>query len=82
MGLVSTTMSKLPKLIQRIGKQRYTKHDQIVYFIDGSQRYINNVVSIYQNKWTHLITEDHQEFIVNPDKVLYVQRYLKQPDEV
>lgn len=71
----------LPKIIKREGKKRYTPHDQILFFEGGVQRYVNNVVQIWQNKWTHLITEDGQEFVVNPDKVLYVQRYIKQPDE-
>lgn len=72
---------QLPKVIKREGKKRYTTHDQIVYFEGGGQRYINNVTKVWQNKWTHLVTEDNQEFIINPDKVLYVQRYVKQPDE-
>lgn len=74
-------MQDLPKQIKRIGRRKYTAHDQIIFFTNGSQRYVLGVTHVWQNKWTHLLTENGQEIIVNPDKVLYVQRYIESDNE-
>ena len=73
--------NQTPKSIKRIGKKKYSMHDQIIFFEGGSQRYINDVTHIWQNKWTHLLTNDNQEFIINPDKVQYIQRYITKDKE-
>lgn len=67
---------ELPKIISRQKDGSYTTHDQIIHFVGGIKRYIKGVKYVYENEMTHLITENNQEFIINKDKVLFVQRYI------
>ena len=69
--------SELPKIIQRQKDGSYTIHDQIIHFVDGHKRYIKGVKWIWENEMLHLITENNNEFIINKDNVLFVQRRLK-----
>ncbi len=73
--------SKLPKIIERQEDGSYTLHDQIIFFVDGSKRTIKGVRHVWENTWTHLITANEQEWIINPDKVLCIQRYKKYKED-
>lgn len=68
--------SELPKIISRQEDGSYTVHDQIIHFIDGHKRYIKGVKWVWENEMLHLITENENEFIINKDNVLFVQRRL------
>ncbi len=68
--------SALPKIIQRLQDGSYTPHDQIIHFEGGVKRYIARVKYIWENEMTHLVTENDIEFIINKDKVLFIQRRL------
>lgn len=45
---------------------------QEIYFNDGSIRVIE-AVKIEQGRWFHLKDKNGTEFIINPDKVLFVK---------
>ena len=47
--------------------------NQEIHFENGSRRRTDNVVDVWQGEWYHIYTKDGQEFIINPDKVLYVK---------
>jgi len=68
--------SELPKIISRQEDGSYTVHDQIIHFVDGHKRYIKGVKWIWENEMIHLITKNKIEFIINKDKVLFIQRRL------
>ncbi len=72
----SNSKSELPKIISRQENGSYTVYDQIIHFVDGHKRYIKGVKWIWENEMLHLITENGTEFILNKDKVLFVQRRL------
>lgn len=67
----------LPKIIKRLQDGSYTPHHQIIFFKDGSKRTITGVVYVWENSMTHLITDNGNEFIINPANVNYIQRYLE-----
>jgi hypothetical protein len=69
--------SSLPKIISRKKDGSYTVHDQIIHFVDGHKRYIKGVKWVWENEMLHLVTENNNEFIINKDKVLFVQRRLE-----
>jgi hypothetical protein len=71
------TSADLPKLIKRQRDGSYTVHDQIIHFKGGTKRYIKSVKWIWENECTHLITVNKQEFIINKENVLFIQRYLE-----
>lgn len=50
-----------------------TKHNQEVFFDNGTRRTFENVVSMIRGTWWHLFLEDNTEIIINPDRVLLVQ---------
>jgi hypothetical protein len=68
--------SKLPSIIKRQDDGSYTVHDEIIHFIDGSKRYVRDVKWIWENEFTHLVTENNTEIIVNKRNVNFIQRYL------
>uniref|UniRef100_A0A6M3IGB5 Uncharacterized protein n=1 Tax=viral metagenome TaxID=1070528 RepID=A0A6M3IGB5_9ZZZZ len=69
--------SELPKIISRQEDGSYTVHDQVIHFVDGHKRYIKGVKYIWENEMLHLVTENENEFIINKDNVLFVQRRLE-----
>jgi hypothetical protein len=73
---MSKSKSELPKIISRQEDGSYTVHDQIIHFVDGHKRYIKGVKWIWENEMLHLITLNGNEFIINKDNVLMVQRHL------
>jgi len=50
------------------------KHRQIIHFVEGTKRTIENVVYIYENEMTHILTEGGTEWIINKKNVLCVER--------
>ncbi len=49
------------------------KHNQIIHFRDGNKRTLNNIVKVWQNTWTHILLENGNEWIVNPNNVLAIE---------
>lgn len=47
--------------------------NQEVFFENGSKRIIKNVIKIEQGNWFHLLTDDNNEYIINPNKILFVR---------
>lgn len=48
---------------------------QTIYFTNGSQRTLYNVVAVEEGKWTHILCDNGRgycEVIVNPNNVLFV----------
>lgn len=52
-----------------------TPNDQQLFFKNGSQRWVRNVVHIEKGEWFHLITEQGIEYIIPPDNVLFIRVY-------
>lgn len=48
-------------------------HDQEIFFDNGSRRTVHNVVDISRGTWWHLFTIEGTEYIINPEKVLFVR---------
>ena len=46
-------------------------HTQIIYFENGSKRFIHNVVKVEESTMIHLIDSKGIEFVINKDKVNY-----------
>jgi hypothetical protein len=76
MNKYKLSKSQLPKIILRQKDGSYTVHDQIIHFVDGHKRTIKGVKWIWENEMLHLVTENNNEFVINKDKVLFVQRHL------
>lgn len=74
--LYKLSKSELPKIINRQKDGSYTIHDQIIHFVDGHKRTVKGVKYIWENEMLHLITENGNEFIINKNNVLMVQRRL------
>jgi len=74
---MKTQSKELPKIIKRLQDGSYTPHHQVIFFRDGSKRTIMGVVKVWENSMVHLITQNGNEFIINPINVNYIQRYLK-----
>ena len=68
--------SKLPSMIKRQKDGSYDVHDEIIHFIGGEKRYVRDVKWVWENEFTHLLTENNTEIIVNKKNVLFIQRYL------
>ena len=66
----------LPKIIKRCEDGSYTIHDQIIHFEGGTKRYVKGVKWIWENEMIHLVTDNEIEFIINKNKVLFIQRRL------
>ena len=52
-----------------------TPCDQQIFFKDGSQRWIRNVVHIEKGDWFHLITEQDIEYIIPPENIKFIRVY-------
>lgn len=52
-----------------------TPHDQQIFFKDGSQRWIRNVLHIEKGDWWHMITEKGIEYIIPADNIKFVRVY-------
>lgn len=50
------------------------KHRQIIHFVEGTKRTIENVVYIWENEMTHILVDNGTEWIINKDNVLCVER--------
>jgi hypothetical protein len=50
-------------------------HDQQIFFKDGTERWIRNVVHIERGHWFHLITEQGIEYIIPPENIQFVRVY-------
>ena len=50
-------------------------NDQQIFFKDGSERWIRNVVRIERGKWFHLMTQQGIEYIIPPDSVQFIRVY-------
>ncbi len=48
-------------------------HKQEIFFDNGSMRVIDEVVKVEQGRWFHLVSKDGTEFIMNPDRILFVR---------
>ena len=48
-------------------------HTQELYFDNGAVRIVEDVVSVQQGNWFHLLTADGTEYITNPNKILFVR---------
>jgi hypothetical protein len=49
-------------------------HTQIIHFIGGYKRTIQNVVSVWENEYTHILTGNGVEWIINKRNVLCVEK--------
>jgi len=50
-------------------------HDQEIHFDNNTIRYIRNIIKVESGAWTHIVTEEGVEHIINPDRVLWVRVY-------
>jgi len=57
-------------------KNQTIKHRQIIHFIGGTKRTIDNVVYIWENEMTHLLTEEGTEWVINKNNVLCVEKII------
>ena len=54
------------------------KQNQILHFASGYKRTILNVVRVWENGWTHILTDKGVEWIINPANVNCVEvEYLE-----
>ncbi len=51
------------------------RHDQIVHFDNKETRYFQGIVYIWENKMVHLVDYLGVEYVINPDKVNYYERF-------
>ena len=49
-------------------------HNQIIHFVGGQKRYIRNVIYIWENEMTHILTLEGTEWIINKNNVLCVEK--------
>ena len=54
--------------------KQYPPHRQIIHFVGGVKRTIDNVVYIWENEMTHLLDAEGREWIINKNNVLCVER--------
>lgn len=54
--------------------KKITPHTQIIHFIGGYKRTIYNVVRLWENEYTHIITLEGKEWIINKNNVLCIER--------
>lgn len=50
------------------------KHRQIIHFVGGEKRTIENIVFIWENEMTHILVDNGTEWIINKKNVLCVER--------
>ena len=55
-------------------QNKYIGHRQIIHFIDGNKRVIENVIYIWENEMTHIVTFSGTEWIINKKNVLCVEK--------
>jgi hypothetical protein len=48
---------------------------QELVFTNGSKRIIRNIIKIEQGNWFHLLTKDGTEYIIPPNKLLFVRAW-------
>lgn len=46
---------------------------QIIHFVGGYKRTIYNIVKVYENEMTHILTVEGIEWIINKNNVLAVE---------
>lgn len=46
---------------------------QIIHFVGGIKRTIPNVIKVYENEMTHILTVEGIEWIINKNNVLAVE---------
>lgn len=49
-------------------------HRQIIFFINGEKRTIDNVIKVWENEMVHIVTIDGAEWIINKKNVLCVKK--------
>lgn len=49
------------------------EHTQEIFFDNGSRRIVEDVVSVAQGTWFHILTKDGTEYITNPARILFVR---------
>lgn len=49
-------------------------HHQIIHFVGGVKRLIQNVVYIWENEMVHIVDANGVEFVVNKNNVLFYER--------
>ncbi|UOF78277.1 hypothetical protein [Caudoviricetes sp.] len=49
-------------------------HRQIIHFVSGVKRTIENVIYISENEMTHLYLADGSEWIINKNNVLAIHK--------
>lgn len=51
------------------------RHDQIIHFDNGEKRYVQGVKWIWENQMVHIVDYLGVEYIINPKRVLYTERF-------
>lgn len=46
---------------------------QIIHFVGGIKRTIPNIIEVYENEMTHILTVEGIEWIINKNNVLAVE---------
>ena len=49
-------------------------HHQIIHFVGGIKRQIQNVKYVWENEMTHIVDTDGVEYIINKNNVLFVEK--------
>ncbi len=57
---------------QRLPKAK-SRMTQIIHFVGGYKRTIYNIVKVYENEMTHILTAEGIEWIINKNNVLAVE---------
>lgn len=57
-------------------------HDQIIHFVGGHKRTIRNVIDVWENEMTHILTIEGKEWIINKSNVLCVERIYRAPQKI
>jgi len=57
-------------------KEKHKKWNQIVFFTNGMQRVVNDIVRCEKGEWWHLQTEQGIEYIFPPDKILFIKIFV------
>ena len=51
------------------------KHNQDIHFDNGSVRQIFGIKHEGKGKWFHFLDKDDNEWIINPDRILFVRKW-------
>ena len=54
-----------------------TPFDEQIFFKNGTERWIRNIIHIEKGHWFHLITEQDIEYIIPPENILFIRVYKK-----